>query len=1047
MFFLDDLKDLRTYQREVAGSRRSMKDPKKGQLVIFIGSIPDRDFANFLNSGILRPSYFRSIYFPRMYSSTNRKLRKRTLQKDYYDNLNLLLNNDYNERNQISGYMGRNIAIDATSLVEIEKNSLAQNSKMYKIGAIKNAINNIYEIFKDSGYNDVLIVFGTESPTTPDDLIKGNYNLSLINFAIKKDIEFVPELDDTKVTVMFANPKTKAFVKYAVNEENKNILKEEKPKLRLRINQLITSSSVEEINEIIEKNKDNVHTEEEIEKDPSVINDFHEGIKQNELDGNQTRKEKSNRKKLKEDEKIEDTLLQLQSKLSEKLPPEKKEVARELIKKSFEKTEIEDLDVNSSELLDISLRNSDELSDFMIDSLKSENIGSQNLKKIKANEILRNKQEETINSSEVINNLIKKNKQEKVVKKPRKQLNNPNKEMNESLKVNEFDKSYMENKFVEDTVNVFKAFNDDEDISVYITNIDIEDTSDEQTSKNTLSVSLRDDNNINHMIKIDVPKIYDDKYIKVNGSKKIINKMFMMLPIVKTKPNEVWIITDYNKIFVERFGRKTNSQVDYLAKAISKIDFSKMTSSKDDIKIKRGNSLSVNQKYNVSIEYTELSQTILSIELEGKERFVFNNKLVRDEISNNDKLSQIVYDQDIYFPVGFKGRNTIILSKVTDGTLYTIDNSNAIISKEKENQINLSSYIIGEMERLTFGELSSKIKDTVKANESLTYSRVKIINKRVPMIILLAYEKGLFNILDRYDIKYEFTKKNPNIKIRDNKAKIKFEDGWLVYDTSKVRNNLLVSGLSLIDTEGYEIADFNGKTPYLDYFQDAFNSRNVAKGIHNALSLAIDPISKEILEDLELPTNIIDLLLYANTMLEDLTAKQFNDMNIYRIRGVEQINALLYKIVADSYKNYKDSMNNRNPIKMSVPKNALIKSLMELSTVDESSDLNPSLEIDKQTAVTYRGASGRNNSDSYTPEVRGFDPSMTGILGITSPDSATVGVVRQLSSNPAIVSNRGFMNTNNMNPEDKSSLYTPLELLSSFTSAHADPPRKLLRFI
>ena len=194
----------------------------------------------------------------------------------------------------------------------------------------------------------------------------------------------------------------------------------------------------------------------------------------------------------------------------------------------------------------------------------------------------------------------------------------------------------------------------------------------------------------------------------------------------------------------------------------------------------------------------------------------------------------------------------------------------------------------------------------------------------------------------------------------------------------------------MIDTEGYEIADFNGKTPYLDYFQDAFNSRNVAKGIHNALSLAIDPISKEILEDLELPTNIIDLLLYANTMLEDLTAKQFNDMNIYRIRGVEQINALLYKIVADSYKNYKDSMNNRNPIKMSVPKNALIKSLMELSTVDESSDLNPSLEIDKQTAVTYRGASGRNNSDSYTPEVRGFDSSMTGILGITSPDSATV---------------------------------------------------------
>ena len=118
------------------------------------------------------------------------------------------------------------------------------------------------------------------------------------------------------------------------------------------------------------------------------------------------------------------------------------------------------------------------------------------------------------------------------------------------------------------------------------------------------------------------------------------------------------------------------------------------------------------------------------------------------------------------------------------------------------------------------------------------------------------------------------------------------------------------------------------------------------------MTLLLDPITKEILKEMELPTNVIDLLLTANTMLEDLESRQFNDMNIYRMRGTEQIPALLYKIVAESYKNYKDSMNNRNPIKLSVPSNILIKSLMELSTVDEASDLNPSLEIDKPTAVT-----------------------------------------------------------------------------------------------
>ena len=308
------------------------------------------------------------------------------------------------------------------------------------------------------------------------------------------------------------------------------------------------------------------------------------------------------------------------------------------------------------------------------------------------------------------------------------------------------------------------------------------------------------------------------------------------------------------------------------------------------------------------------------------------------------------------------------------------------------------------------------------------------------MIVLLAHEVGLFNILDRYGVKYTLHQKEPRVSVQDAKGKIKFADGWLTYDASQIRNTLLLAGLRVLHTEEYTISEFNGKDPYLDYFQTEFHSRNVAKGIHNAMTLMLDPITKEILAEMGYPTNVIDLLLTANTMLEDLEAKQFNDLNIYRMRGTEQIPALLYKIIADSYRTYKDTLSNRNPGKISIPKNALMKSLLELSTVDEASDLNPSLEIDKQTSVTYRGVSGRNSADSYTEEIRGFDKSMEGILGITTPDSATVGVVRQLSANPNIKSVRGFIDTSG-DTTDSTSAYTPLELLSSFTSRHADPPR------
>ena len=98
---------------------------------------------------------------------------------------------------------------------------------------------------------------------------------------------------------------------------------------------------------------------------------------------------------------------------------------------------------------------------------------------------------------------------------------------------------------------------------------------------------------------------------------------------------------------------------------------------------------------------------------------------------------------------------------------------------------------------------------------------------------------------------YEFLDyEQAKLYLQDIECKIKFEDGWLIYDSSKVRNTLLLSGLRVLNTEEYSISEFNGKDPYLDYFQNEFNSRNVSKGVHNAMTLLLDPITKEILKEM-----------------------------------------------------------------------------------------------------------------------------------------------------------------------------------------------------
>ena len=68
---------------------------------------------------------------------------------------------------------------------------------------------------------------------------------------------------------------------------------------------------------------------------------------------------------------------------------------------------------------------------------------------------------------------------------------------------------------------------------------------------------------------------------------------------------------------------------------------------------------------------------------------------------------------------------------------------------------------------------------------------------------------------------------------------------------------------------------------------------------------------------------------------------------------------------------------------------------------------------------------------------------MLGILSISSPFDAKVGVTRQLSYSPRILSNRGFIKTGdnndpNLNPAN---LLSPAELLTPFAATHDDPPR------
>lgn len=74
--------------------------------------------------------------------------------------------------------------------------------------------------------------------------------------------------------------------------------------------------------------------------------------------------------------------------------------------------------------------------------------------------------------------------------------------------------------------------------------------------------------------------------------------------------------------------------------------------------------------------------------------------------------------------------------------------------------------------------------------------------------------------------------------------------------------------------------------------------------------------------------------------------------------------------------------------------------------------------------------------------MRSYDKSMVGLLGPSSPDSNKVGVVRQLSYDCKVTNTLGMIDTTKkVNDFDATNMLTAGELMSCYTSRHADPPR------
>ena len=377
-----------------------------------------------------------------------------------------------------------------------------------------------------------------------------------------------------------------------------------------------------------------------------------------------------------------------------------------------------------------------------------------------------------------------------------------------------------------DIVNIFNniANRTNSKYPLYLYDLQVEDTSTSEDAVETYTAKYESAvDGKRYTITVDIPKFIDDKYKLLRGNRKSISNQLFLMPIIKTDVDTVQIVSCYKKIFISRFGGINGKSCVTSDRFIKTITKNKIAG----ISYKTGDNSIVCNKYELPMDYIDMASVLDSITI-ADSIFYFNQ----------DKLRMLYkVDDSKGLPIGYNNETKRVIYYIPSNT-YTFS---AFLKDIATSNIK--------------GFEDAYDKTTVATK--YTYSRVSIMDSKIPLIVICAYHEGMEKVLRKANIKYSLSEKRPSYN-KDMSDIIKFKDGYLLYDIT-YSSSLLMNGLKICDTESYSITEINKKPMYVD-FLNSITNRNVTDGLDNFYLMMIDvPITYNTLKHYKLPTDYIEV--------------------------------------------------------------------------------------------------------------------------------------------------------------------------------------------
>jgi len=582
--------------------------------------------------------------------------------------------------------------------------------------------------------------------------------------------------------------------------------------------------------------------------------------------------------------------------------------------------------------------------------------------------------------------------------------------------IKDFREQYNERILNDDLKNILPKLENDNEYPLVFTDYKLIDSSTKTTLKNTFKATAIDPNGNIIPIEFDIPKVKEDgKSFYIEGTRYILLNQLFSKPVVKLDPDRVAVTTNYAKVMIYRMGEDTSSNK--INKAVLTLKNSKVMETEEEIvNYVDGESFKMIGNRNYFEIIDELTkETLIFYPRKGYFSKVFPN--LRNDFDSSKEFSF----------VGYKNSKT-------DKLILLLD-KNGIVNEVTESDINdLSLTLDTGLTLANYINQLTKQKTIFKR----TYSRINIIGQKLPLLFVLMSGFSLKSILEASNTKYSIVDYETPIKETQTKRVLKLADAKLVLELNTLEKEYLFNYLSQLSSTdkllSYKLKELFAKT------NNILVENNIKKttmnAINNNFKYFIDNITEEILKQYLLPTDILNLLLYANKLLANSSSVPANDFGGFRIRNLETVPALVYKeLTAElgKFRNQYSRSRVKSKMKFSFPKDRIMRVLVTgLPNVSPLSSSNAALETAETNKVTYGGHLGLNNEQSLTLAIRKTHDSRIGIVDNNAlTDSSSVGGVLYMSQDTSIQDLRGTMNPVKLEDLDKVAKENPSKLLSN----------------